>query len=233
MQPLSLSREEFLRSVNLNPSKKTIFFAGGVNINHYFEIYRLFVEEKKRIQSGEFNFIVRPQPHAKLLDSPGWQIMEMLFKQAGVYVSNPGSVDATGDRTQELRLDLGLDEGPDELNYLLRYSDVLINNFSTMGLEAAICDLPTIYIGYDAYTFGVRFGVTTGFQQRMTHNRRPLRLKASKVARDEKELLAHIDLYLSDGNVDRTARREYAESECGALDGQAAFRLIEMIKSRL
>jgi hypothetical protein len=233
MKPLSIRREEFLKSINLNPSKKTIFFAGGVNINHYFEIYRLFVEGKGRIWKGDFNFIVRPQPHAKLLDSPGWQILEKMFTEVGVYVSNPGSVDASGDRTQELRLDLGLDEAPDELNYLLRYSDVLINNFSTMGLEAAICDLPTIHVGYDAYTFGVRFGVTTGFQQRMTHNRRPLRLKASKVAKSEKELLSHIDQYLSDSAIDREARHEYAVLECGDMDGQASTRLISMIKNRL
>lgn len=233
VQPLSLRRQEFLKSIQLDPDKKTIFFAGGVNINHYFEIYRLFVEQKKCIWSGEFNFIVRPQPHAKLLDSPGWQVIEKMFVDAGVYVSNPGSVDASGDRTRELRLDLGLDEGTDELNYLLRYSDVLINNFSTMGLEAAICDLPTIHIGYDAYTFGVRFGVTTGFQQRMSHNRRPLRLKASKVAKSEKELISYIEQYLYDRSVDSEARREYALSECGNLDGQAASRLTAMIKSRL
>lgn len=232
-QPLQISREEFLRSIHLDPSQKTIFFAGGVNINHYFEIYRLFVEGKERIWKDGFNFIVRPQPHAKLLDSPGWRIIEKLFTQSGVYVSNPGSIDAIGDRTQELRLDLGLDDGVDELHCLLRYSDVLINNFSTMGLEAAICDLPTIHIGYDAYTFGVRFGVTTGFQRRMTHNRKPMRLKASKVAKSEKDLLEYIGQYLSDRNLDSEARYEYAVSECGELDGHAASRLMTMIKSHL
>lgn len=233
LYPLEMSREDFLRSIYLDPTKKTIFFAGGVNINHYFEIYRLFIDEKKRVWNGDFNFVVRPQPHAKLLDSPGWRIMERLFTEAGVYVSNPGSVDASGDRTRELNLDLGLDEGPDELNYLLRYSDVLVNNFSTMGLEAAICDLPTIHIGYDTYTFGVRFAVTTGFQRRMTHNRRDLRLKASKVARNEKELLAYIELYLNDRSLDSKARYDYAASECGELDGQATSRLAAMIKARL
>lgn len=233
IQPLPATRREFLKSINLNPSKKTIFFAGGVNINHYFEIYRLFVERNEQIWKDEFNIIIRPQPHAKLLDSPGWKIMEKLFIEAGVYVSNPGSVDACGDRTKELHLDLGLDEGPDELNYLLRCSDVLINNFSTMGLEAAICDLPTIHIGYDAYTFGVRFGVTTGFQQRMTHNRREVRLRASKVARSERELFSYIDQYLSDRNIDQAARREYAISECGELDGNATSRLMKMIKNYL
>jgi hypothetical protein len=231
MRSLPMTREEFLISLSLDPNKKTIFFAGGVNINHYFEIYRLFVEEKKRVWKEPFNFIVRPQPHVKLLSSPGWQLLEKMFTQAGVYVSNPGSVDASGDRKDELRLDMAFDEGPDELNYLLRYSDVLINIFSTMGLEAAICDLPTIHIGYDAYTFGMRFSVTTAFQQRMTHNRRKLRLAASKVAKSEAELLSFLDLYLSDHSVDHEARREYAISECGELDGLAGYRLIEMIKN--
>ena len=153
--------------------------------------------------------------------------------QAGIYVSNPGSIDASGDRGNELRLDLGLTNEQDELNYLLRYSDVLINNFSTMGLEAAICDLPTIYVGYDAYTFGVRFGVTTRFQQRMTHNRRPLRLRASKVATSEEELWLHIEQYLSDRTIDREARQEYAISECGELDGNATGRLMQMINTHI
>lgn len=233
MYPLSVNREEFLKSIHLDPAKKTIFFAGGVNINHYFEIYRLFVEQKNRVWKEDFNFIIRPQPHVKLLDSPGWRVIENMYKHAGVYVSNPGSVDASGDRIDELRLDLGLDEDKDELNYLLRYSDVLINNFSTMGLEAAICDLPTIYIGYDAYTFGMRFGVTTSFQQRMTHNLRPLRLEASKIAKNEKELFLYIEQYLSDHSIDRDARLEYAISECGQLDGYATARLMQMIKAYL
>ncbi|RJP55281.1 MAG: hypothetical protein C4557_01670 [Anaerolineaceae bacterium] len=233
LQPLTMSREEFLTSIGLDPVKKTVFFAGGVNVNHYFEIYRIFVEQKERLWGGDFNFIVRPQPHAKLLDAPGWQVVEKLFVDAGVYVSNPGVVDANGSRTQEIRIDLGMDDGPDELNYLLRYSDVLVNNFSTMGLEAAICDLPTIHIGYDAYTFGVKFGVTTGFQQRMTHNRRPLRLKASKVAKSDQQLLAFIEQYLNDRSFDREDRHEYAVSECGELDGMATSRLTDMIKSRM
>jgi len=233
MQPLMKNREEFLKSIQLDPAKKTIFYAGGVNINHYFEVYRLFVEQKGKVWGGDFNFVIRPQPHAKLLDSPGWHIMEKLYKQAGAYVSNPGSIDASGDRTDELRLDLGLDQESNELIYLLQYSELLINNFSTMGLEAAICDLPTIYIGYDAYAFGVKFGVTTGFQQRMTHNRRPLRLQASKVAKSENDLITYIDQYLGDPSLDREARQEYAVSECGKLDGQATARLMDMIRSRL
>ncbi len=233
MQPLSLSREEFLKSINLDPYKKTIFFAGGVNINHYFDIHRVFVEQKEKVWREPFNLVVRPYPHGKLLDSPTWQVLEKLLIDSGAYISNPGSIDASGDRTEEFRQDLAFDEGPDELSFLLRYSDVMVNYFSTISLEAAICDLPVIHAGYDTYTFGQRFFVTTGFLQRQTHNLRKLRLAASKVARSEMELIRSIDDYLSDHTLDREARHEYAASECGELDGQAGIRLVNMIKSRL
>jgi hypothetical protein len=231
--PLPQSREEFLKSINLDLSKKTILFAGGVNINHYFDIYHIFVEQKERVWHEPFNFIVRPYPHIKLLSSPAWHVLEDLFRKAGAYISNPGSIDASGDRTAELRLDLAFDEGPDEINYLLRYSDVMVNYFSTIGLEAAICDLPTIHIGFDPYQFGLRFSVTTGFLQKQTHNLRSLRLAAARVAKNEKDLFRAIEDYLSDRTLDRDARRIYAESECGEMDGQAGARLVNMIKSRI
>lgn len=233
MMPLLMSREAFLRSLKLDPKKKTILFAGGVNINHYFDIYRVFVEQKDKVWREPFNFIVRPYPHPKLTNSPAWTVLENLFKQAGAYISNPGSIDASGDRTAEFRQDLAFDEGPDELNYLLRYSDVMVNYFSTIGLEAAICDLPTIHIGFDSYTFGLRFSVTTVFLQRQTHNRRPLRLAAARIAKNEKDLFKALEDYLSDRILDRDARRAYAESECGDLDGKSGSRLVSMIKSRI
>ncbi|HRQ21868.1 MAG TPA: hypothetical protein PLF42_00440 [Anaerolineales bacterium] len=233
MMPLPKNREEFLRYLNLDPSKKTILFAGGVNINHYFDMYRVFVEQKDKVWREPFNFIIRPYPHPKLTNSPAWVVLEKLFRQAGAYVSTPGSIDASGDRTAEFRVDLAFDEDADELNYLLRYSDVMVNYFSTIGLEAAICDLPTIHIGFDSYTFGLRFSVTTGFLQRQTHNRRPLRLAAARVAKSEEGIFAALDAYLSDRALDREARRIYAESECGELDGRAGARLVEMIKSRI
>lgn len=233
LHPLPIGREAFLKSINLDPSQKTIFFAGGVNITRYFEIYNLFVERKQGVWSEPVNFILRPYPHVKVLSSPGWQVLEKLFAEARVYISNPGAIDASGDRTEEWRSDLSFEEGPDELSYLLWYSDVMVNIFSTISLEAAICDLPVIHLGYDSYTFGHRFNTTTAFQQRQTHNRRKLRLAASKVAKNEMELVTFIGQYLSDRTLDREARREYAVSECGELDGQAGVRLTEMIRSRM
>ena len=233
MQPLPMDRPAFLRSIGLDPAKKTIFYAGGVNITQYFEIYRLFIEQNERVWSEPFNLVVRPYPHNKLLGSPGWQILEKLFHGAGAYISNPFSIDANSGLTEQFRGHFSFEEGVDELSYLLKYSDVMINAFSTISLEAAICDLPVIHLGYDPYTFGHRFNMTTEFQQKQTHNRRKLRLAASKVAKNETELVTFIGQYLSDRTLDCDARREYAVSECGELDGQAGVRLTEMIRSRM
>ena len=229
---LPMSREEYLRSIGLNPNLKTVFFAGGVNVTRYFEMYSLLAERADTIWRDKFNLVIRPYPHAKLLDSPGWKVLENLFKQKGIYISNPGSIDAD-DRSNEYKQDLWLEDGVDELTYLLRYSDVMVNYFSTISLEAAICDLPVIHLGYDDYTFGHRYGITSEFQQRQTHNRRKLRLAASKVARNESELIAAIDQYLADRTLDSDQRRDYAISECGELDGNAGERLVSMIASRM
>lgn len=232
LRPLTMSRDEFLRSIGLDPKLKTIFFAGGVNVTRYFEMYDLLVERARSIWRDKFNLIIRPYPHPKMLVSPGWKVLENLFRREGIYISDPGSIDAE-DRRNEYRQDLWLDEEVDELSYLLRYSDVMINYFSTISLEAAICDLPVIHLGYDNYTFGHRYGITSEFQQRQTHNRRKLRLAASKVAGNEKELIAFINQYLSDKTLDGGKRYDYAVSECGELDGNAGSRLVDMIASRL
>lgn len=233
IRALPLGRDEFLESINLDPKRKTILFAGGVNINHYFDMYRVFVEQKNKVWHEQFNLVVRPYPHVKLLGSLAWQVLEKLFIDSGAYLSNPGSIDGSGDRSAELRMDFSFENEVDELTYLLRYSDVMVNYFSTIGLEAAICDLPVIHVAYDAFAHGQNFGVTSAFLQRQTHNRRPLRLAAARVVRNETELFAALDTYLKDRGLDKEARRIYAESECGVLDGNSSSRLAGMMKTRL
>ena len=93
--------------------------------------------------------------------------------------------------------------------------------------------MPTIHIGYDEYTFGHRYITTSAFQQRQTHNRRPLRLAAARVITDESQLLPAIERYLRDPSQEREARRMYAEAECGALDGRASERLAAMLAARV
>jgi CDP-glycerol glycerophosphotransferase (TagB/SpsB family) len=148
-----------------------------------------------------------------------------------VYLSNPLTASADRLKAEDLRRDLG--DAPDELHCLLKYSEVMINYFSTIGLEAAICDLPTIHVGFDDSVYGLKFNTQTGFQLRQTHNQRPLRLAAARVAKSRAELLGHLEAYLGNRDLERDARHEYALSECGWLDGQASERLSRLLAETL
>jgi len=233
-KPLSVSREEFLRAKGLDPSRQTILFAGGWNLTHYYEVYRLLIENGRACRDLQCNFVVRPHPHFKILSAPTWAVLEKWLACAeGVYVSDEteGSFDSVV--SADARRDVDPDSDLDELHCLLAYSDVLINVFSTVSLEAAICDLPTIHLGYDAYTGGQRFVSTVAHQQRQTHNLRKLRLAAARVAKDGSDLMRHIDFYLGNRAAEAAERRTYALSECEYLDGRCSARLAQMLHDRL
>jgi CDP-glycerol glycerophosphotransferase (TagB/SpsB family) len=111
----------------------------------------------------------------------------------------------------------------------LKYSDVMVNYFSTLGLEAAICDVPTIHIGYDKFTYHISPMAWSSTGARNTHNQDQQRRAASKVVTSDEELVSAIETYLQNRALDREERREYALSECGYLDGKSMARLAELV----
>lgn len=227
--PLAVSREEFLQSKGLDPAKQTIFYAGGVNLSRYYEFYRLLTEYNRR---NRFNLVFRAYPHHKVLLAPEWEMLEeRMSSQNTTYVSNPLRFSSDTLQMEDFKSAMHGDSDLDELTGLFKYSDVMINHFSTVSLEAAICDLPTIQVGYDSHTFGHSYNTSSAFQRRQTHNLRRLRLEASRVAEDQEQLIKALDLYLSDPGLDREQRYEYALSECGYLDGLSGDRLAQIIKN--
>jgi hypothetical protein len=230
-RPLPLSREEFLRYKGLNPDQKTIFYAGGVSVPRYYEFYRLLTEYSHR---NRCNLVFRPYPHAKVLQAPEWEVLEEnLAREDSLYISNPLRFSSDALVTEGNKYDVEGEADFDELAGLFKYSDVMINHFSTVSLEAAICDLPTIQVGYDSYTYGQTYNTSAAFQRRQTHNLRRQRLEAGKVAEDQGQLIRSLDAYLQDRTLDQARRHEYALLECGSLDGQSGDRLTAMIKSLL
>jgi hypothetical protein len=224
----AMTRDAFLRSKGLDPSKKTIFFAGGVMVTHYYEFLRFMREYL--MSNGtlkDYNVVIRPTPHNKILSWYGMTALKEILSQIkGVYYSDPHafSSDSFMPVAGE-RCDIELDE----LHCLFKYSDVMLNVYSTVGLEAAVNDLPTVYIGYENFSYAQRYPSYPDFQAGMTHNLRPLRLAAGKVARSDKELKEYIDHYLSDRKLDQDARQAYAVAECGQVDGKAGERLAAVI----
>ena len=233
-RPPRQSREKFLLSKGLDPRKKTIFFASGVNPTRIFEFCNLFFHSAYASLFDNCNLAIRLYPDPRVLAAPEWVLLKKeMNNRKCVYVSDPLPFEADGLHSAVGALDLWGDEDMSELHGLLTHSDVMINFYSTISLEAAICDLPTIHIGYDEYVYGRQFKQRVSFLQSMTHNKRKARLQAAKVVMSQDELLKGIENYLEERTRDAEARRRYAAMECGELDGNASERLAKMIRSRV
>ena len=229
--PLSESREAFLEKLGLNPKNKTIFYAGHTSIVTYFDFLNLMCKLK---QKGELlencNLIIRPYPHAKVYNWSGLDtFIAEIKKLPQVYVSNP--FENSSDNFSELSIKEDTHISTDELHALLKYSDVLINYFSTIGLEAAICDLPTIHIAYDKFTYQISPMAWSKTGALNAHNQDKQRRTASFVVNSDEELVSAIEKYLNNPGLHRQERYEYALSECEYLDGNSTKRLAEAVSA--
>lgn len=224
--PIRVAREQFLRDRGLDPARKTVMYAGSTNTLDLLHFMKVLVEGTRRCCGEAFNVVLRPHPDPRLMRSPAIRACMELAELRGdlVYVSDPGRLSSDI---------LNPDSDLDELHALLTYSDVLINHYSTLGLEAAVCGLPTIYVDYDLYAHGFNVKAMSWWYRQTSHNRRPLRLRAARVVQDDNELLDAVISYAGDRSQQAGERREYALSECGYLDGLATERLAVLVRETL
>jgi hypothetical protein len=228
-EPLQETREEFLRKHGLDPDKKTLFYAGHTSIVTYFDFLDLVM--KFRQPGGvleKCNLIIRPYPHQKVHNWAGIKFFsEKLTGLPNVYISDP--FESSSDTFSPFSEGALEEKSTDELHAILKFSDVMVNYFSTLGLEAAICDLPTIHIGYDKFTYQISpmAWCTTG--RRNAHNQDRQRRAASKIVESDTELEQALEAYLGNHALDREERYSYALSECGYLDGKATQRLAKLV----
>ena len=223
---IPVGREEFLRERGLDPARKTVLYAGSTNTLDLLHFMRVLVDGTRRCCGEAFNVVLRPHPDPRLMRSPAIRACVELAELRGdrVYVSDPSRLSSDA---------LNPDEDLDELHALLAYSDVLINHYSTLGLEAAVCNLPTIYVNYDLYPQGFNVKAMSWWYRQTTHNRRPLRLRAARVAQDDNELLDAVIALAGDRSQQAAERREYALSECDRLDGKSTERLAMLVRETL
>lgn len=214
-------REGFLRSIGLDPARRTVLFAGSTSAFHYFEILQV-VEELNRRQDV-YQLILRVYPNKMLMNSVYMPaLLAYAAGRPGVYVSLADPHYASGARDREV---LQIEES--ELWHALRHADVVVNLYSTIALEACIFDRPAINMWY--------FPPATGLESRgepypyseLIHNRRLAAYGALAVARTREELLSAIAAAVRDPAGRQRERRHAVARECGPLDGQACERLAD------
>lgn len=222
-------RSAFLSSIGLDPARKTIVFAGFVYESQYFEIFDVY----RRLLADDENcqLIIRLYPNKSLLNSIYIDpLVQYARNLPNVYVSCADPHFKKGDREREV---IQIEE--EELWPLLCHCDVLIDYYSTIAIEGAIFDKPCIHMHY------LPKGSYRGFEKgpvpikfwKSRHNRRIMAYGIVDVARNREELLSLIHHHLDNPGKYAEKRKAMLAHECGALDGNASDRLIEVCRELL
>ena len=113
-----------------------------------------------------------------------------------------------------------------KLGSLLKHSDITINMFSTLNLEASIFDKPTINIAFDKPTPEIngykqnRFNIKVDEMQ--THNQRVINSGATTVVHSYSELHSSILSTLENPYSKSAARKTLVENECSNNLGESS-----------
>jgi hypothetical protein len=230
-------RDELLRSLGLDPARRTILFAtcSPRLYGDSLDVAEHLARELARGTFGEAQVVVRLHPaslKAKSPESPE-AYRAMAARYDHVHVDVP-----------ELRSDaLVVDTPPEEtlrVQGLLTHSDVFVNVFSTMTLEACLVDKPTVVVnwtvGAEAEGAAARRSWLkpwmTPFYMRWgdyVHQQEVVARGAVRVAGTFDEITRLVRVYLDDPALDRRARAEVARLETGPTDGRSGERIAEQL----
>ena len=235
------SREDLFARYGLDPQRKLIMFATK-SPAVYLHI-RIMEALVKAIGDGRFSYpaqlLARLHPlhfTSFLANSPALQSImaeyQALAAQTSYLAFSIPQVVST-------KMDNDMPGEARELACLLHHTDVLINLFSTIQLEACLADVPVINVAFDPPRGELPDGNTLlPSQARQGYRLRPIAVdvgqpqgqrvvasRATRQAHSIEELIALTNRYLQEPALEADERRRLAEEECGPTDGHAGERV--------
>jgi len=227
-----MSREEYFAKHNLDPARKLVSYACSFvtfspNMRNVTALAKLVVEDQLREPT---QLLVRLHPN-HYLDDPLFaaereQIIKLMNSHPHLHLVTPVA----------LAGNLGNYSGEDmdEKTSMMAHSDVFTTVYSTMCVECAIHDRPIVSVVLDTPggwnnpdKFSLALSEIGGWP---THSRF-IRSGAGKLAEDEETLKQHLDTYLDDYTLDRSARQKFVKDEITYLDGTAGNRTADYLLS--
>jgi hypothetical protein len=221
-----LKKRELFKKFGLDPDKKTIFFATK-SPKRFPWGPELAAEIAEAIQSGKIKhspqLLVRIHPlHYRTLN--GALVFEDIINEYERVANKYPSVSLCIPETVSKRMDADLADSETALvASVLKHSDVMLNMFSTMVIEASIFQLPSINLCIRdkcKTEFGKsRQDIMVDYVQ--THNQRLIQTGGVKTVFTMDELYDALNHYLDDHCLDAEKRELIKENEAGPFRGNA------------
>lgn len=231
---VTFEKRELFKKLGLDPNKKTIFFATK-SPKRFPWGPELVAEIAEAVQSGKIKhspkLLVRIHPlHYRT--SNGRFMFEDIINEYESVANKYPCVSLNIPETVSRRMDIDLADSETVLvASVLKHSDIMLNMFSTMVIEASIFQLPSINLCIRdkcKVEFGkTRQDIMVDYVQ--THNQRIIQTGGVKTAFNMDELYDAINQYLDDPCLDAEKRELIRENEVGPFRGNAG----EMISRHL
>lgn len=119
-----------------------------------------------------------------------------------------------------------------EFGELMEYSDVVVNFASTVTIDAAVFDTPVVAVKFDFN--GVRpYKISPRRLYDFDHYYKLQKTNGFQFANDKSELIAKIQMYLENPQLNTKGRSQIVEQQCVFMDGQAGARNANVILREL
>lgn len=218
-----IERGEFLKSIGLDPAKRTIMFAPGGASQYKCdgEILRMFKrlkDEKRFVEPVQF--LVRQQPH----DNLKWNGFDP-NADADFMIDEPGISLSGKKKESEIRK-----SDDDSLVNSLRFSDVIVTLVSSVILDATYYDRPGIIISFEP-----RKGLEDSTKKfvRYKHMKKLFGWGLLTIATSENDFVEQVNNYIKNQDLNHDKRVELSRKYAYKLDGQSSRRVADFILGSL
>lgn len=215
-------REEFCRTVGLDPKKRFVAFAPtGDRYLAENRVDQTAIEIAASALPRNFQLLVRLPPF-DAVTLAGLNITpNIVVHRPGQQLSRNNSVFKKNE----------LSPKDDELlRDTLSYCDLVISGPSTFVIDAAVFDKPIILVAFDGVEHPGYYSSVRRYYD-YDHWRPVLQSGGVRLAERREELEAWIKKYLAVPGLDREGRAKMVREQCWKLDGHSSERVVEILFS--
>lgn len=221
-----LSREAFCEKVGLDPGRRIILY-GIPGDWKSPDTKAVLAELDRRIEAGVFAKPIQilARLHPKYRDSAeGFSARHIIFDRPGMYFSDNTefSLD-TGDKGSTNKWTFRNDDIAHLANSLY-HSDLIINVDSTLTLDAAALDKPSILVGYDGDR-KLPYKESIAFIYEREHYQNVIKTGGVSLVYSHDELVSEINKFLSDSDYQKDGREDLKQELLYKIDGCSGERM--------
>ncbi len=212
-------KDMFFKELDLDPSKKLILLGGS---DFYYS---------EDVLPAVFNELIS----SKKIKEP----VQVLFRP------HPASLFSVDDyilhSLENIKLDTNFSDKKntsfsDTENFIniLYYADIIVNIASTLSIDAAVFDKPTICINFDDLGKKIsRWESVHRLYDYFDHYERLIEIGGVRIPKSANELSQDINEYLIDGSIDSKERKNILNVFVNPFDGKSGKRLSEILSQEI